>query len=288
MNRSNFAHRSRPFLLSAPLFFLLYRLTPIAPLSTPPKKSVGAPPVRDRYLIHRHGETDANAAGILQGSSDFSRLTVRGRRQASDLASSPAWNSLAPRLDRIFVSPLTRSRDTLAIVLGGTAGPAGAEPMVVGSLREIDLYQWEGRSSAEIAAEDPEAFAAWKAGDAEGMVVRRVDGDGVAHRHYPLRELWERAELNWKVIRGSVPDVAVGDVREGTTTLISCHGSLGKALLGTAAGVYEPAKFFRKFVFPNCCVVEIEWERGQDVATRWRALYPENDIKGFGNFWHSV
>ena len=35
-----------------------------------------------RYLIVRHGETNHNAAGIIQGSSDISRLTERGLQQA--------------------------------------------------------------------------------------------------------------------------------------------------------------------------------------------------------------
>jgi hypothetical protein len=32
-----------------------------------------------RYFILRHGETDHNAAGIIQGSSDVSRLNKRGQ-----------------------------------------------------------------------------------------------------------------------------------------------------------------------------------------------------------------
>ena len=39
-----------------------------------------------RYILLRHGQTDMNAAGIIQGSSDRSRLTPLGRTQARDAA----------------------------------------------------------------------------------------------------------------------------------------------------------------------------------------------------------
>ena len=35
-----------------------------------------------RFYIIRHGETDANAADVIQGSSDVSRLTETGKEQA--------------------------------------------------------------------------------------------------------------------------------------------------------------------------------------------------------------
>jgi hypothetical protein len=39
-----------------------------------------------RALILRHGQTDANAQGIIQGSSDRSRLTPLGQEQAKEVA----------------------------------------------------------------------------------------------------------------------------------------------------------------------------------------------------------
>ena len=54
----------------------------------------------------RHGETDINAAGRLQGSTN-SLLTERGHRQARELGvASLVWNPAA-----IYSSPLKRARD---------------------------------------------------------------------------------------------------------------------------------------------------------------------------------
>eukprot|EP00588_Corethron_pennatum_P009174 CAMPEP_0194272126 /NCGR_PEP_ID=MMETSP0169-20130528/5769_1 /TAXON_ID=218684 /ORGANISM="Corethron pennatum, Strain L29A3" /LENGTH=264 /DNA_ID=CAMNT_0039014711 /DNA_START=242 /DNA_END=1036 /DNA_ORIENTATION=- len=251
----------------------------------------------DRYLLQRHGQTDANAAGIIQGSSDFSRLTPTGRAQAAELSRSPVWNTLSDddgplRIDRVFVSPLARARETLDILLDGfgEAARAGTAPSCPGrgdavalrSLREIDLYGWEDRSKTDLRTDEPVAFDAWKRGDADAMVLSHRGGaDGSVRRHRPLWELWERASSCWVAL--AVDEVGT----EKRTTLVSCHGSLGMALLGTAAGVRNPRDFFRKFEFPNCGVVEVEWVRGEEVAKRWRVLYPDC-VVGSWDVWQEI
>jgi len=74
-----------------------------------------------RFYIIRHGETDANAADVIQGSSDVSRLTEKGKEQAASLyeglvrvANESYGGEL--RVDAIYCSPLTRARDTLKIL----------------------------------------------------------------------------------------------------------------------------------------------------------------------------
>jgi broad specificity phosphatase PhoE len=60
-------------------------------------------------ILVRHGQTDANAAGLLLGRSDPA-LTDLGRRQAAAVAlavGSPA---------RVLSSPLARARDTAAAI----------------------------------------------------------------------------------------------------------------------------------------------------------------------------
>lgn len=57
------------------------------------------------------------------------------------------------RPDRAWCSPAACARDTAA-VLGLDATPEGA-------LRDADAGAWAGRHAAAIAAEDPDALAAW-------------------------------------------------------------------------------------------------------------------------------
>lgn len=68
-------------------------------------------------ILVRHGQTDANARGVLLGRAD-PPLTETGRRQARALAAA------LPVPARIVSSPLTRARQTAA-VLAGTAVDAG-------------------------------------------------------------------------------------------------------------------------------------------------------------------
>jgi broad specificity phosphatase PhoE len=58
-------------------------------------------------LLVRHGETDANALGLLLGRAD-PPLSANGRRQAAELA------ALVPPDARVVASPLRRTQETAA------------------------------------------------------------------------------------------------------------------------------------------------------------------------------
>jgi broad specificity phosphatase PhoE len=110
-----------------------------------------------RLYFIRHGETDWNRQGRLQGRTETS-LNARGRRQAAraahHLLDLPAM-SAARLADMTFhVSPMRRTRETVEI-LRGTAGlePAAYQPEE--RLREIAFGTWEGRTWPEIRARDP-------------------------------------------------------------------------------------------------------------------------------------
>lgn len=61
--------------------------------------------------VTRHGETDWNIAGILQGWTDVP-INDQGRRQAYELVGSFSHSKFA----RIYSSPLIRSRETAEII----------------------------------------------------------------------------------------------------------------------------------------------------------------------------
>lgn len=63
----------------------------------------------------RHGETDANVAGVVSGQTD-SKLTERGRAQAR-AARDPAR---ALSISDIVASPLTRALETAEIIAAAT------------------------------------------------------------------------------------------------------------------------------------------------------------------------
>ena len=112
------------------------------------------------YYI-RHGETDWNLEGRLQGQRDVA-LNGRGRAQASncaailrDLAACDG-RDLA-QLDFVS-SSLIRARETMEIIrtaLGLNAGSYRVEPR----LQELAFGRWEGFTVAELRATDPKGVA---------------------------------------------------------------------------------------------------------------------------------
>lgn len=91
-------------------------------------------------LLVRHGETDWNADGRLQGHTDRP-LSDYGRRQAWQLAEELEGE----QLDAIYSSDLARARETAEIVGERLGLPVELDP----DLREKDWGNWEGLTSVE-------------------------------------------------------------------------------------------------------------------------------------------
>jgi broad specificity phosphatase PhoE len=91
-------------------------------------------------LLVRHGETDWNAAGRLQGHTDRP-LNDFGRAQARTLAEQLAEDGI----EAIYASDLARARETAEIVGERLGLAVEIDP----DLREKDWGTWEGLTSDE-------------------------------------------------------------------------------------------------------------------------------------------
>jgi len=91
-------------------------------------------------LLVRHGETDWNAEGRLQGQTDRP-LSDYGRRQARELAEELADEGL----EAIYSSDLARAHETAEIV----GERLGLAVVLDPDLREKDWGSWEGLTSVE-------------------------------------------------------------------------------------------------------------------------------------------
>jgi probable phosphoglycerate mutase len=91
-------------------------------------------------VLVRHGETDWNAEGRLQGHTDRP-LSDYGRGQARRLAEELAGE----QFDAIYASDLARARETAEIVGARLGLPVVLDP----DLREKDWGNWEGLTSTE-------------------------------------------------------------------------------------------------------------------------------------------
>jgi broad specificity phosphatase PhoE len=91
-------------------------------------------------LLVRHGETDWNADGRLQGQTDRP-LSDFGRRQAQQLAEELRGEEL----EAVYSSDLARARETAEIVGERLGLPVVFDP----DLREKDWGTWEGLTTVE-------------------------------------------------------------------------------------------------------------------------------------------
>ncbi|WP_432349847.1 histidine phosphatase family protein (plasmid) [Shinella yambaruensis] len=109
-------------------------------------------------LVIRHGETQWNVAGRLQGSRD-TPLTVNGMRQAQAVAVRLS-ETVADMTDAAFwVSPLGRARQTASILADIWSLPF--ERFAEASLLAERCYGvWEGRLHGEIERDLPEQYNA--------------------------------------------------------------------------------------------------------------------------------
>jgi 2,3-bisphosphoglycerate-dependent phosphoglycerate mutase/probable phosphoglycerate mutase len=125
-----------------------------------------------RLVLLRHGQTDHNVEGRMQGHLD-SLLTEAGRAQAAAVA--PSIAALGP--DRLISSDLRRAFDTAQVV----AAASGLDVKVDPRLRETHLGEWQGLTVGEVEQTWPGAIAEWRSdpgwappgGESRIQVVRR-------------------------------------------------------------------------------------------------------------------
>ncbi|GAA2671818.1 MULTISPECIES: histidine phosphatase family protein [Actinosynnema] len=155
-----------------------------------------------RLVLWRHGETDYNATGRMQGHLD-SELTETGWNQARFAV--PVLTAFAPEL--VVASDLRRARDTATVFTEATGVPLRIDAR----LRETRLGKWQGLTVDEIEAEWPGALGAW-----------RFDGtisppDG---------------EARVEVADRAAEVVAEVDAETDGTALLCAHGGLISSLTG--------------------------------------------------------
>jgi broad specificity phosphatase PhoE len=146
--------------------------------------------------LARHGETDANAEGRVQGSID-EPLNERGREQARALAQEAGRLGLKA----LYTSQLARARETASIV----GAELGLTPIVDERFAESWRGEWEGRLIAEIKDEDPDGWAGSLAVEAS------------AGFRFPGGESLEEHAAR---VEAALADVANGPL----PALVVCHG----------------------------------------------------------------
>ena len=187
------------------------------------------------YLV-RHGETDWNRAGRLQGQTDI-ELNEKGREQAAMLREKLS----EVELDAAFSSSLTRARQTRQIILDGRNVPAWDEPL----LKEMNFGQWEGDMLREIRAKEDHPLHDLFVQPGQYAAPQTAES---------FEDLYNRT---WKFMNEKLRplETAYGHV------LIVAHGGAGRSILNPLAGV-PIARFWEK-PMGNCAVARIALENGE-------------------------
>jgi len=189
-----------------------------------------------RLILVRHGESEGNASGVIQGWMDFD-LSSTGVRQARATAAHLA----AMDVDRIVTSPLLRAARTAALI----AESLSMSPDPMPDLMEYDMGQVSGLTGAQIRAQFPE--------------IARAAGSGLRPA-YPGEEGREafHARLRVALDELTAPDGTTIAVAHGGVISTLCHIILGVDL-------HRPGAFH----VGNCSLTEVARDRaGRLVLVR--------------------
>jgi len=159
-------------------------------------------------VLVRHGETDLNKKGIMQGGNLDEPLNDTGRKQAHDLAQKLKKETF----DAIICSDLSRAAET-AQILADELGMNITESLEL--LRERDMGTWSGKSEEEIVAAHP-------------LVDSGIDQ--AFHHETP-----DNGEsLSAFMTRGQKAYEAILKAYAGKKVLVVCHHGMAQALMAVA------------------------------------------------------
>lgn len=182
-----------------------------------------------RLLLVRHGETDWNAAGKIQGWTDVP-LNDAGRMQARRLARRLRDVTVAA----VYSSDLARALETARIVAGESRLAAGTRLFATAALREIGYGEWEGKTRAELwrAGHGP-WLEAWMSGrpcptpdggetreEADRRVEQFLSAVFPRHQHETVMVVSHGGPLRLLLARlAGRPVAGWGDVRQANAAL---------------------------------------------------------------------
>lgn len=187
-----------------------------------------------RLIIARHGETDFNKKGLLQGRGIDAPLNEFGRAQARSLANyllnyQPAglvvsslqrtWQTAEPYRERVQIE-LTKNKN----------------------LDEMDFGDYEGKAQTEVADDLQKIHQSWQKGDVQLSVPGGESPE----------EVFNRAN-------GAVKKLV--EMYKGKTVVCILHGRLIRILLSQWLGL--GLKNMHKIKHQNCAVNQLSFQNNE-------------------------
>ncbi len=194
----------------------------------------------------RHGESEANAFGRIQGRRDYP-LNEAGRAQAR---AASAWFS-DKGVASVLCSPLERACDTARIVASGLGlAPPSVEPALI----ELDTGPFSGMSMAEIRERLPEDYARFQSSSWEGV----RGAESAESMRIRALQAWERLKAE--------------ALRSAGNVLAVSHGGTLQWLVRIWFGARS---WIPVLPTGNCCVYRLAVMPGEDgraAYMQWRDL----------------
>ncbi|WP_457064867.1 histidine phosphatase family protein [Hymenobacter sp. UYAg731] len=184
---------------------------------------------RTIFLL-RHGQTDFNVRGIVQGSGVDSSLNDTGRRQAAQFFA--AYGQVP--FDKVYTSALRRTQESVQQFLD-----LGLPHEAHAGLNEISWGVREGtRITVEEDAEYRQVLAGWVAGDTHARLTGGESPEEVAARQRPFIELLKAREAE-------------------ATVLVCMHGRAMRVMLCQLLNY--PLSCMEGFEHSNLCLYKLEY-----------------------------
>lgn len=197
-----------------------------------------------RVIIVRHGQSTYNTERRIQGRTDASTLTDKGRSDAGK--AGKALSNIA--FKAIYSSPLNRAKLTAEIIHSELVEKS-AVIQISEQLVEVDLPLWAGMLSADVKEKFPDDYSIWKQRPHElRMIVNDAQG---TQELFPVLALYEQAKQFWQEILSR---------HQGETILIVGHNGINRALISTALGI--PPSGYHGLQQSNCGISVLNFAGG--------------------------
>ena len=195
-------------------------------------------PNAKRLYLCRHGETEANFAGLLDGQSLDSPLTADGVEQARLLGAE--LSSVGIQLDVVASSDLQRALRTADQVFEQQASTSASRPRreVLAGVREMHCGSWEGQMVRDVREGIVRVSKHWKEGRIQMTVCEGGESPAVC---------FERSlDAVLSLLRG-----------DGRHVCVVAHSILNKILL---AGILGGIDKMDQIPQSNCSISVVDFD----------------------------
>lgn len=213
-----------------------------------------------RVVIVRHGQSSYNTERRIQGRSDVSTLTAKGRADALKVGAALGRLYFAA----VYSSPLQRAKHTAEVIVDCLPSSPVVKP--VNNLMEVDLPLWQGMLLQEVREKFTSDYRCWQQRPDELMML--VPQSSGTTEHFPVRSLFSQAQQFWQEV---LPD------HQGETILIVGHNGINRALICTALGI-SPRRY-HSLQQSNCGISVLNFSGGLGEAVQLESM---NQISHLG------